>query len=93
MNRALRRHQQRMARFRRVRILIGHGFFRWRSGRQQKWKELSRLVMNEPGWWTHEMVIAPSRIESHRLERQIERGLEPDLFLWPDYRRPHIYYW
>jgi hypothetical protein len=93
MNRALRRHQQRVAKFRRVRILIGHGFFRWQSPRQRQWQSLDRLVMNEPGWWTHEWVIVPARIRSHQLEREIERGLDAERFLWPDYKRPHIYYW
>jgi hypothetical protein len=106
MNRALRRHQKKVARLRRVRILRdAHGAWKPRSfmspysaetawGWEPKvWRYMCRLAMREPGWWTHERMIQPARIESHRMERHLERGLEPDLFIWPDYRKPKHYYW
>jgi hypothetical protein len=51
------------------------------------------LVMNEPGWWVHERVILPARTRTHRLEREVKRGCDPDSLIWPDCKRPHDYYW
>jgi hypothetical protein len=83
MKRSVRRHQQRLARARRVRILFSYG----------TWTPLCRLLMNEPGWWVHDRVVAPARIRTHRLEHAVEQGRDPDALLWPDCKRPHDYYW
>jgi hypothetical protein len=94
MKRSVRRHQQRVVNARRVRILLRHGAWTQRHRWEPKiWQPLSRVVMNEPGWWVHEQVIVPARVVTHRLEHEVERGRDPDSLVWPDYRRPHNYYW
>ena len=97
MKRALRRHQQRVAKARRTQILLSHrawipgdGCSAWEP---KIWHSMKRLVMNEPGWWTHVTVIQPARIEAHRLEHHILRGYDPDSLVWPDCKKPHDYYW
>jgi hypothetical protein len=54
---------------------------------------MERLLMREPGWWTHETIIQPARTETHRLEHRILRLGDADSLLWPDCKRPHDYYW
>ncbi len=94
MKRSVRRYQQRVANARRVRILLRHGAWTQRHRCEPKvWQPLRRVVMNEPGWWVHEQVIVPARVVTHRLEREVERGRDPDSSVWPDCRRPHSYYW
>lgn len=97
MKRALRRHHQRVAKARRTQILLSHAACMPRDGRsawQPKiWQSMGRLVMLEPGWWTHATVIQPARTETHRLEHRVLRGCDPDLLLWPDCKKPHDYYW
>jgi hypothetical protein len=78
MKRSVRRHQQRVARARRVRILLRHGAWAPFSYWQPKiWQSLCRLVMSEPGWWVHERVIPSARTKTHRLEREVERDAIP----------------
>jgi len=94
MERALRRHHERVAKARRLRILLGHGAWVAPHAWGPKiWHSMERLVMNEPGWWTHATVIRPARIKTHRFEHRILRGYDADLLLWPDCKRPHDYYW
>jgi hypothetical protein len=104
MKRALRRHHERVAKARRIRILRSHGAWvprqEWPYDRlgcsawePRIWRSMERLVMNEPGWWTHATVIQPARIETHRLEHRILHGCDADSLLWPDCKRPHDYYW
>ena len=92
MKRALRRHQQAVAKARKIRILRHRWGWPW-SGRRKPWKQLGRLVMNEPGYWVHEFMIQPMRIHSNRQLRLIEKGYDPDLFQWRDGKKPHVYYW
>ncbi|MBS0416692.1 MAG: hypothetical protein JSR66_03190 [Proteobacteria bacterium] len=103
MQRSIRRHQQRVAKLRRIRILRARGAFdgycglgyitpRW-EGPDKPWAQMCRLVMNEPGWWRHLVAIVPARIDSHRLEHAIVRGRDADTVVWPDGRRPYPYYW
>jgi hypothetical protein len=48
----------------------------------------------EPKHWQYEFNIRPSRIRQNQLLRAVERGVDPDVIgRWPDYRKPHIYYW
>jgi hypothetical protein len=93
MKRALRRHHERVAKARRIRILLSHGAWVQHAWAPKIWHSMERLVMNEPGWWTHATVIQPARIKTHGLEHLILRGCDTDLFLWPDCKRPHDYYW
>ncbi len=93
MKRSVRRYQQRVAKARRVRILLSHGA--WSPSRYSEpkiWHQLRLWVMNDPGWWVHERVIVPARTETRRLEHQVKLGRDPDLLLWPDCKRPHDYY-
>jgi hypothetical protein len=58
------------------------------------WNNVSRCCMQEPGWWTHEYTIQPARTKSSRLCRLVEKGaIDPDGIVWPDFRKPHVYYW
>ena len=104
--RALRRHQERVSKARHKHILIYRWgwpwtFIVWRNGiayektyRSQKpWKPLRKIVMSEPGWWTHARMIRPMRVNANRQLRLIEKGRDPDQFQWPDGKRPHEYYW
>ena len=94
MKRSVRRHQQRVAKARRVRILLWHGAWTPFSYWQPKiWLPLCGLVMSEPGWWVHERVILPARTKTHRLEWEVKRGRDPDSLVWPDCKKPHDYYW
>lgn len=94
MKRSVRRYQQRVAKARRVRILLRHGAWRPSSYWQPKiWQALCRQVMSELGWWVHERVILPARMRTHRLEWEVKRGRAPDSLIWPDCKRPHDYYW
>src|SRR5689334_25404811 len=55
--RSVRRCRQRVAKARRVRILLRHGAWTPAGYWQPKiWRPLCRLVMSEPGWWVHERV-------------------------------------
>jgi hypothetical protein len=94
MKRALRRHHERVAKARHIRILRSHGaWVRHHVWEPKIWHSMRRLVMNEPGWWTHATVVQPARIKTHRLEHRILRGCDVDLLFWPDCKRPHDYYW
>lgn len=104
MKRALRRHQKQVAKARRIRILKTQGAWKIRESffcsglvdwtwKPKPWQLVSRLVMNEPGWWCHERMVVPARIRSRRIAHGIERGMDPDACCWPDYKKPHDYYW
>lgn len=91
MSRSIRRHRARVAKARKRRILVQC----WgsRHGVKRPWRELSRSVMSEPGWWIHEFMTRPARAREHQTCRLIECGRDPDEFLWGDNRKPHKYYW
>jgi len=93
MNRSVRRYQQRVAKARRVRILISHGAWASSHWEPKIWRQLRRMVLNEPGWWVHQRIVVPARTETRRLEHQVKQGHEPDSVLWPDFKKPHVYYW
>lgn len=111
-NRALRRHQQRVAQLRHIRIIWRSSPWRWdqspnrvlpdpdwacdwRPYQRKPWQQVSRCTMNgEPKHWQQAFNLRPSRIRQNQLLRHIERGRDPDVIpRWPDYRKPHIYYW
>jgi hypothetical protein len=112
--RALRRHQQRVARIRHIRIVWQSHQWTWDGSpfnsqpegphprrlwytpaRRRPWQQVSRCTMNgEPKAWQYDFNIRPSRVRQNQLLRGIERGIDPDLVRrWPDYRKPHVYYW
>lgn len=97
MKRSLRRHQQRVAKIRRLRMLYNYsGFYGREMLLKKPWPAITcpgQWLMNEPGWWNHEMTIGPSRIQSNRLLNRVTAGQDSEGIIWPDYRRPHIYYW
>jgi hypothetical protein len=90
MSRSIRRHQIAVAKVRKLRIVSQC----WgsRHGVKRPWRELSRAVMNEPGWWVHDWMTVPARHRSRQLEHLVVRGVE-DHWRWPDNRKPHKYYW
>ncbi len=93
MNRALRRHQQRVARVRLVRTLWEF----WGSdshAMRKPWRAINRMgryLMNDPAWHHHLHVIEPARIRSNALLHELQQGADPQMILWPDYRRAHIW--
>jgi len=93
MKRALRRHHERLQKARRIRILLSHGAWLRHARAPKIWQRMDRLVMNEPGWWTHTTVIQPARIKTHRLEHRILRDCDVEVLIWPDCKKPHDYYW
>lgn len=48
----------------------------------------------EPKHWQYDFNIRPSRSRQSHLLREAARASNPDAIAnWPDYRKPHIYYW
>jgi hypothetical protein len=55
---------------------------------------MHKLTMSSyPKWWDVEYHTRPARIRSNGLLHLIERGVDSDVLHFPDYRKPHIYYW
>jgi hypothetical protein len=48
---------------------------------------------NWPRYWDKIFHIRPARRKNRQLEHSILRGADPDNMVWPDDRKPHIYYW
>lgn len=88
--RAFNRHCAKRERARKHRILQIH--FHPRTPRKP-WQDYCRQCMTEPGWWTREFHTQPARIRANQQCRLIEMGRDPDAFLWPDGKKPHLYYW
>jgi hypothetical protein len=108
MKKAIRRHQQQVAKRRKLVILYreahGHSWKafdrywmtvapRYVAWLERPWMGYHRLQLNEPGRWEHEMMIQPSRIRQNQRLRLVENGIDPDELEWPDYKKPVIYYW
>lgn len=94
MSRSLRRFQKRVARARKVRILVQRWGLKGWHHRPHLWRPIGELVMNEPGWWVREFVTRPARVRSRHLCQLVKIGrADPEGANWPDYRRPHVYYW
>jgi len=94
MNRNLRRRHARLKQRRKSNLL--KRFLRninWWSSEEIKKYPLCYFLMTTPSKWTKQMMIQPSRVRSHQMERNVEKGVDPDILNWPSYRRPHIYYW
>jgi hypothetical protein len=97
MNRALRRQQQKQAKARLVRYLWN---IKGANGRKHlleaPWSALNDLrgwTFSTPAWWSRAMMIRPARAQMRGELRRITRGADPEGAEFPDYRRPHIYYW
>jgi hypothetical protein len=98
MKRALRRHRLRVKKARRIRILKIHGAWTtvWEGEwlwAPDPWREVGRQCMVDPGWWVHENIIQPARIRSNQLLQKVFLGKDTEDILWPDYRKPYLYYW
>ena len=94
MNRALRRYQQRVARVRTMRMLWC--YFRRYHEWENPWRARNHLgayFMRDPNWHTHQFDIEPARAQAQRLLKQVLSGEDPDSLNWPDYHKPHRYYW
>jgi hypothetical protein len=50
-------------------------------------------LQNWPRHWDKVYHTRPCRAKNRRLEREIMNGTDPDNMVWPDGRKPHIYYW
>lgn len=47
-----------------------------------------------PAWWDRVFHNRPARAKSNQLIRLVMREIrDPDDLVWPDHRKPHIYYW
>lgn len=106
MKKAIRRHQQKVAKVRYQNILRArwgwpYWFVIWHNGEPEvhlyncmdkPWRT-RRQLMREPGHWEHEMEIQPARIRTNRMLRLVELGHDPDSLEWPDFKRPQIWYW
>lgn len=51
-----------------------------------------RITGSYPHWWDRLYHTRPARRQAGLLLQKIERGGE-DAERWPDYRKPHKYYW
>jgi hypothetical protein len=99
----VRRWQQRVAKFRRIRQLkVGgawaphHNFAGTLDCWQPKlWKQLGELVMSESGHkhWRKAMMTRPARAKEHHALRMVALGRDADQVYWPDHKRPFIYFW
>ena len=51
-------------------------------------------IMNDPAWWNHLYDIVPARRRTKALLDKIKKvpGVVDEI-VFPDYKRPHIYYW
>lgn len=50
-------------------------------------------LRNWPRYWDKVMHTRPFRTRTRQLEHAVMQGNDPDAILWPDGRKPHIYYW
>ncbi|EPX78114.1 hypothetical protein [Salipiger mucosus] len=46
-----------------------------------------------PRWWDKAFHTKPKRARETLLKRAVLKGEDPDDMVWPDGRKPHIYYW
>lgn len=51
------------------------------------------LTSNWPRYWDKFYHTRPTRAKARQLEHAILRGADPDDMVWPDGRKPHVYYW
>ena len=46
-----------------------------------------------PRCWDKVHHTRPTRAKAHRLEKAVTSGADSENMVWPDGRKPHIYYW
>jgi hypothetical protein len=80
---------------------IGHEFYRVsfrESYRESNFlyeeQALGGQLMNDPNWWNHLYDIVPARRRTKALLDKIKKvpGVAEEI-IFPDFKRPHIYYW
>lgn len=50
--------------------------------------------MTTPMWWNHETSIVPARHKAKLIAKKLVRQPEiADAEVWPDYKKPVVYYW
>lgn len=101
--RAVRRWQQRVAKFRRIRQLKDRGAWVPRHGfvgalyywQPKLWTPPGDLLMSESGHkhWRKAMMTQPARAKEQHALRMVVLGRDADRMYWPDHKRPFIYYW
>jgi len=57
------------------------------------WQRNHSVFWPVPKCWDVEMHIRPARSRSNRLLHLIELGRDEESLHFPNYRKPHIYYW
>jgi len=77
------------------RVADGRYYYFWYYAENDRLHQpLKKLVMSpHRAEWNRTMHIRPARIASNQLERLIKMGRDPDTLHFPNYRKPHIYYW
>jgi len=98
MARAYRRYKERVKRIRRINILSDAHYWRYRyefyDGKSMRlWRGYHKLCMNTPNWWNHQYSIEPSRSKQNHQLKKVVLGYDSEGMVWPNYRKPHIYYW
>ena len=101
MDRALRRHQQMVAKVRWRNIVIQHNGWRWVVEKDPKWPRFDCKIwkrdnfMSESGhkWWRKLMMTRPDRSVEHQALHLVERGVDADQLYWPTHRDYWLYYW
>lgn len=56
-------------------------------------RDRRRWSRGYPRWWDKMFHTRPSRSRTKMLEKKVLRDADPDNMVWPDGRKPHIYYW
>ena len=96
MNRALRRHKSATARKRKDFVITRWRIYEpwWIDNKIWQYRNNPRRAMwSTPSWWTNLYMNRPARRESKALCLQVRNGLNSDSLNWPDYKKPHDYYW
>jgi hypothetical protein len=96
MKRAERRHKSAMARKRREFLVLY-----WKTSPRPWWADKIWKYRNNPRYsmyttpsnWTNLNMIRPARRESKALCQLVEKGAESENMNWPNYKKPHIYFW
>jgi hypothetical protein len=72
-------------------------YFRLRAGEDvmaYEVKAAAGQIMNDPAWWNHLYDIVPARRRTKALLDKIKKvPAEAEEIIFPDFKRPHIYYW
>jgi hypothetical protein len=106
MNRALRRHYDKVAKVHRIRVVLtGKSawwkcFWMWNGELlplydepRKLWRPANKLLMLTPMSHHRETMHRPARIKARRNAHLVVRGVDPDTLQWLDGKKPYVYYW